>query len=330
MPAVRNSPLKESRPNPYDNPNADKPGDAADAAQAAGPSTNTTAVVNDALGETLAARTPQPPPKTFKYVEWRLLTAERLRKFVKLSEPKQSTNMASATMSFVNFDLKGFCEDIGTDPSRYDLTASRNSLTVLTPLMRNSFGISPYVDEKTGDKSYSITLSLYSNDPEHQKEIEEFEDWMRNTVKPFIIESIIADKAKWDKNWAGKSDDYLREMVADALKGPWREGRPKDTSKYPEGGNWSPTINVKLDTRRDNRDEPLVAVFDSATKETKSASMVQRGDQLQVVLFFNRVTKVGSSMYEKWSTHQVVHTEYVGGGGISEAELDANTLAFPL
>jgi hypothetical protein len=115
-----------------------------------------------------------------------------------------------------------------------------------TPLM-NTFGISEY------EGKWSLSLSLNSNNPTSQQEIskfrsciEELEEKVLNDVSNGLYKDWLAGIGdKWDK-WP---IEMKREMVSQKMGKKLLRHSKKDLEK-----KYAPTMNVKLNKKRDSED----------------------------------------------------------------------------
>ena len=115
-------------------------------------------------------------------------------------------------------------------------------LTIQTPMMSCPFGVSCYVDEKTGNKKYSLDVSFKGADEDPKVKL--FLEKMQE-----LDEYLVDQCSKNSKEWLGKNQ---KKEVVEALYRPLVKPS-KDPEKY------APTMKSKILTNQN--DEFQVEAF---------------------------------------------------------------------
>ena len=152
-------------------------------------------------------------------------------------------------------------------------------LTIQTPMMSCPFGVSCYIDEKTGSKKYSLDVSFKGADEDPK--IKAFLDKMQE-----LDEFLIDQGAKNSKEWLGKNQ---KKEVVEALYRPLVKPS-KDPEKY------APTMKFKIMTN--NNDEFQVEAFKYGKSRTPfDFSKLQKGAQVQCILEVGSIWFVNKTQF---------------------------------
>ncbi len=129
------------------------------------------------------------------------------------------------------------------------------------PVMRTPFGLSSYTDQKTGNTSYSLDLSL---------EDQSLLDQLR-AVEKLVLDHV----SKHSEEFLGKkyNDDVIRDVL---FKSCIRESKD---------GKYAPTLKLKILTR----DGKFVPEAYDTSKCITSIDSLQKGQRVKTIVDFNQI-----------------------------------------
>ena len=155
-----------------------------------------------------------------------------------------------------------------------------------TPLMSAPFGMSTFVDEKSGIAKYSIDVSYRGY--ENNEKINEFKECMHK-IDDFLIDTA----CKKSKIWFGK--EQIRDVI-EALYRPLVKPS-KDPEKY------APTTKIKVQERDGDFQ---VKAYDYNTKEPFNIMNIGKGAKVQMIIECSPVWFVGKTQFGiSWKLVQV-------------------------
>lgn len=200
--------------------------------------------------------------------------------------------MASTIITAKKFDVSKFTlADVQKNKMggnivylKYD---DNKKIIMQTPLMAAPFGISKYVDEKTGVVKHSIDVSFRGSDEDPK--IELFQKCMSD-----FDEYLVDHGAKNSKAWFGK---VQKKEVVEALYRPLVKPS-KDPEKY------APTMKIKVPSKDDVYQ--VEAYKYNNGKEKFDLNNLAKGAKLQMILECASVWFVGKTQFGiTWKLLQV-------------------------
>lgn len=159
-----------------------------------------------------------------------------------------------------------------------------SSIMIELPLMKAPFGLSTFVDDKTGVTSYSIPLSL--DDPEV---LAKFVD-LENQIVGWIAANSTELLGK------PQSVDVLR--AGDTLKTMLKYGKPKD------GKTYAPTLNLKVLMK----DGEIATGVYSPQRQLTSPSSIEKMQKIKTIINVNSIWRTPMGVGITVRAHQVLLT----------------------
>jgi hypothetical protein len=156
-----------------------------------------------------------------------------------------------------------------------------------TPVVSAPFGLSTYVDDKTGAVKYSLDISFRAM--EEDPKIQLFHDKM-NDLDNFLISAAVSNSKEWFGKKQSKEvvENFYRPLVKPS----------KDPTKY------APTMKFKIMTKRDGNID--VDAFDSQRNKVNLQDVLTSGVKLQAIIEAGSVWFVNKTMFGiSWKLVQV-------------------------
>ena len=182
------------------------------------------------------------------------------------------------------------------------LNASTNGVTLVsTPLMM-TWGVSEFVDKKTGEKTYSMSLQF----PSEEYNTPSITRFRANIVK--FEEKIKADALANQKEWFGKSTmtkEHVEMFWTPILKFAKGENGEPDHNK-------NPTLNVKMPIWQgvwnvELFDPQSRKIFpDPSNEQLTPVDLIAKGSHVAVVLQCGGVWFAGGKFGVTWKLFQAV------------------------
>lgn len=318
MPAVQRKTNSNSRNEPYKqgegegpNPNAEAESQEVAAMDQVQPdnmdmmSPEEEAMLNAAAAQATPRRAPARP----RCLPINLLTRDVLRQCIKFGEVKDGDK--GSKLCFCDFDIDKFYELTGIAPGTFDLQSSGHGhCTVMTPLMQMPFGLSnTWIDDNTKRPKWSVPMSFYN--PEGKPEITEFQQWLSVEFKEAITDLLVKRAREFDEEIP--EDEEPRMIKRDMMK------NYSSSVRKPKDPKYSPQCSIKIKSIKDS-DVPIIKVWDQGTEKKVPYANVKARDFGQAFIYFEGISKVGSSYYERWITKELVHCDTATRQEIASAD----------
>lgn len=252
------------------------------------------------LQNAIAAHTPTPPATVKRSVDWRLLTKDVLKECLTIQDPRPLDGQNGVMMAFFNFNLKRYYELTNSPENSINLRPTYNKMTIKMPFARMPFGINnKFKDEKSGKTKYTVSFSLYS--PQSQQDLDDFENWLNNDYRETVIDLIISVLPKWELKGLKGDESVVRVLIDSNLAPVVKESKKE---------GFRNNFDVKIKTR-DDADEPILVAWNENTKGKVPWNYIQWGDVGSPFVFFEGLTKVNSSFYNRIFTQELVFRDVV-------------------